>query len=133
MNLSKWALAGTTAALFALADTGACRADTAPAASAPPAPPPAATDARPAAAPARAAPDIVLYATADCPYCRQARAYLQARGLTWTERDIEASPAARAEWQARGGQGTPLLLVDGTAIQGFDRARLDAALAHYAP
>lgn len=126
MSSIKWGLAGAAAVLFALADTGACRAQ-APAASEP------AAQAAPAAPPARAAPDIVMYATAACPYCRQARDYLHARGLAWRERDIEASAAARAEWQARGGQGTPLLLVDGVAIAGFDRARLDAALAHYAP
>lgn len=129
MSSIKWGLAGAAAVLFALADTGACRAQ-APAASEPAA---QAAPAAPAAPPARAAPDIVMYATAGCPYCRQARDYLHSRGLAWTERDIEASPAARAEWQARGGQGTPLLLVDGVAIAGFDRTRLDAALAHYAP
>ncbi len=117
MSSIKWGLAGAAAVLFALADTGACRAQ-APAASEPA---------------AQAAPDIVMYATSTCPYCRQARDYLRARGLAWRERDIEASAAARAEWQARGGVGTPLLVVDGTAIAGFDRTRLESALAHYAP
>src|SRR5262245_1571727 len=63
---------------------------------------------RPAAAP-RA--EVKLYATDWCGYCRQARAYLASRGVRYTELDIEKSPAARAEYQALGARGVPVILV----------------------
>lgn len=76
-----------------------------------------------------AAPEIVMYVMPDCGYCAAARAYLKQRGLAWQEHDITTSQSAAKEFSARGGQGTPLILVDGTVVHGFNAQRMDAALA----
>lgn len=84
------------------------------------------------AAPAKGtgpAPGIVMYTTQTCGYCVKAREYLKARKLAWDERDIERSEAARKEWTALGGQGTPVIVIDGKAFKGFSEAALDAELA----
>ena len=74
-------------------------------------------------------PGIVMYTTQTCGYCVKAREYLKARKLAWDERDIERSEAARKEWTALGGQGTPVIVIDGKAFKGFSAADLDAELA----
>ena len=81
----------------------------------------------------RHAPQIVMYVMPGCGYCRQARAYLQQRGLAWSEKDITASADANSEFQQKGGVGTPLILVDGSAVQGFNAARMDEVLANATP
>jgi mycoredoxin len=73
--------------------------------------------------------DVVMYATRDCGYCAKARAYFDARGIAFEERDIDASPEARREWKEKGGVGTPLILINGRHIQGFDQSGLDAMLS----
>lgn len=75
------------------------------------------------------APEVVMYATSDCGYCAKARAYFDARGVAFEERDIDASPEARREWKEKGGVGTPLILINGRHIQGFDQSGLDAMLS----
>ena len=82
-----------------------------------------------AAAGAAKAPEVVMYATSDCGYCAKARAYFDARGVAFEERDIDASPEARREWKEKGGVGTPLILINGRHFQGFDQSGLDAALS----
>ena len=73
-------------------------------------------------------PDIVMYVMPDCGYCAKARAYLEARGLKWREIDITKSEAANEDFKRRGGVGTPLILIDGSAVQGFAPERMDQAL-----
>ena len=88
------------------------------------------------AAPAGAskhAPEIVMYVMPGCGYCAKARAYLEQRGLSWREKDITASEAANTEFKQKGGVGTPLILVDGSAVQGFNAQRMDEVLATAAP
>lgn len=82
-----------------------------------------------ATASAVAPPKVVMYATSDCGYCAKARAYFNERGVAFEERDIDASPVARREWKEKGGVGTPLILINGRHIQGFDQSGLDAMLS----
>jgi glutaredoxin len=77
------------------------------------------------------APRVVMYATATCNYCAKARAYFTQHGITWEERDIEASTKAHDEWKAQGGFGTPLILIDGERVAGFDEARIESTLAKH--
>jgi len=73
--------------------------------------------------------DVVMYATRDCPYCAKTREYLTDKGVKWEERDIDTSPQAAAEFKAKGGVGTPLVLINGEkVVDGFDKAKLDEAL-----
>lgn len=85
-----------------------------------------------ASVPAHAADsNVLMYATKTCGYCAKARAYLTQRGVTWEERDIEASAQAAREWKALGGVGTPVIVIGGESIVGFQPQRIDAALAKH--
>lgn len=66
-------------------------------------------------------PVVTLYATSWCPYCTRARALLAAKGVSFTEIDIEATPGARAEMQARAGRtSVPQIFVGDRHLGGFD-------------
>jgi len=73
---------------------------------------------------------IVMYCTRWCPGCRRARAWFQARDLTFTEVDIDAVPGAAEQvrqW-ASGNRTTPTFDIDGTSVINFKEDELTAAL-----
>jgi mycoredoxin len=78
---------------------------------------------------AQPATDVLMYVLPDCGYCERARAHLKERAVAWREIDISGSTAAADEFRTRGGVGTPLLIIDGQRIAGFDPTAIDAALA----
>ena len=117
MTLSKWGIAAVAAALLSGLNPGGLIA-----------PCQAAEAAKP-----RHQPDIIMYATESCPYCRKARDYFTAHHVSWREIDIDGSAQAKAEWEARNGKGTPLIFIDGQRIDGFVQSKLDSALAAYSP
>ena len=69
---------------------------------------------------------IVMYCSSWCPDCRQARAWLQAHQLPYTEVDIDDNPAAKAQvkqWSG-GNLTTPTFDINGTIVVDFDQERL---------
>ncbi len=40
-------------------------------------------------------PEVLIYTTSWCPFCRRAKALLKEKGVAFTELDIEADPAHR--------------------------------------
>jgi glutaredoxin len=70
-----------------------------------------------------------LYATSWCSACRQARAFLNEKGIPYVEKDIEKDPGAASELLAKAkaagisASGVPVLDVRGTLVQGFDPER----------
>jgi glutaredoxin len=71
---------------------------------------------------------VVMYATAWCPYCAQARAYFARNGIAYVEHDVEASAAAHAEFRRLGGRGVPLIFVGEERIDGFNELAFEFAL-----
>jgi glutaredoxin 3 len=71
---------------------------------------------------------VEMYVMPGCGYCEKARELLTKRGVKWTELDIASSADAKRDFEAKGGRGTPLLVVGGEVIQGLDAERIDAAL-----
>jgi glutaredoxin len=69
-------------------------------------------------------PEVKMYATDWCPYCRKAQAYFAQHGIRYTHVDIEKSDAARAEYQRLGGRGVPVILVGTQRMNGFSEERL---------
>ncbi len=69
-------------------------------------------------------PYIVMYATATCPYCAKARAYMAERGIPYEERDAGGA----REFRQYGGRGVPLFVIGSEVVQGFSPAVLDAAI-----
>ena len=77
---------------------------------------------------------VVLYSTSWCGYCRKARNFLTKNQIKFTEKDIEKSPAAKKEMNAKALRagvrigGVPVLEVNGQIISGFSEERIIAAL-----
>jgi glutaredoxin 3 len=63
---------------------------------------------------------VVLYTTEPCGFCRQAKAFLQARGVIYTEVNLAKDPDGRAALVAVTGQMTfPQIVVGERSIGGF--------------
>ena len=74
--------------------------------------------------------DVKVYTSPTCGYCHQVKRYLSERGVEFTERDISVDRAAAEDMIRQTGQtGVPVIVVDGEAVVGFDRPRLDQLLA----
>ncbi len=73
-------------------------------------------------------PRITLYSTANCPHCRQAKEYLECRGLRFLELDVQRNARAQKAFARLGARGVPVIMIGETRIDGFDRRRLDALL-----
>ena len=61
-------------------------------------------------------------------FCERAKEFLSQKQVEFTERNIAADPAALAELEKLGYMTTPVTLVDGEVVVGFDRARLERLL-----
>jgi len=73
---------------------------------------------------------VIVYSTPTCPYCQAAKRYLAARGIPFEDIDVSRNRAAALEMIRKSGQqGVPVLDINGEIIVGFDRPRIDAALA----
>lgn len=68
--------------------------------------------------------DIRMISSETCPWCTVARRWMSAEGVPFDECLIERDPACADEFRARGGGGTPLLVVRGQTILGFDRGEV---------
>jgi glutaredoxin 3 len=54
--------------------------------------------------------------------------FLHQRGVAFTEKDVNADEQALGELEAKGFFATPVTVIDGEAVVGFNRARLEALL-----
>jgi glutaredoxin 3 len=75
------------------------------------------------------APQVEMYASDWCGYCRRARALLEKKGVAFTEIDVDMVAGAREEMVARGGGDTvPQVFIGGKAVGGCNELQaLDAA------
>ncbi|MDQ1362928.1 MAG: hypothetical protein QG652_788 [Pseudomonadota bacterium] len=73
-------------------------------------------------------PEIIMFGTQSCGYCRQARQFFEKHHLPYTERDIEASDEHRKNFDLLGGRGTPLLIINRQLLHGFDEQAVRKAL-----
>lgn len=75
------------------------------------------------------AQSVIIYTAPWCAFCHAAKEYLDKKGITYTEKDVEQDHAFAEEAVSKSGQmGIPVLDINGTIIVGFDRPRIDAAL-----
>jgi glutaredoxin 3 len=80
---------------------------------------------------------VEMYATSWCGYCARARQLFIAKGVSFTEIDVEEVSGSREEMQQRGGRNTvPQIFIGGQHIGGYDdlraldtRGELDPLLA----
>jgi len=71
---------------------------------------------------------VRMLSTTWCGYCRQARAYMNSKGIPFEELDVEKSMEGRREFSALKGRGVPIILVGSQRMDGYSQARLDAML-----
>ncbi len=57
-------------------------------------------------------------------FCNRTKEFLSQKGIEFQERDVSKDEAALEELQKRGLMTTPVTLIDGDAVVGFDRAKL---------
>ena len=68
-----------------------------------------------------AAPPIVIYTTAVCPYCVAAKNFLRSKGRTWTEVRVDLEPDERTRMVARTRRtSVPQIFVGEIHIGGYD-------------
>ena len=61
-------------------------------------------------------------------FCGKVKEFLSRKNIAYTERNIAADEAALAELEKLGYMTTPVTLIDGEAVIGFDQARLETLL-----
>ncbi len=63
---------------------------------------------------------VIVYTTEPCGFCRQAKALLEARGVSYSEVNLAKDPVGRADLVALTGQMTfPQIVVGRRSIGGF--------------
>ena len=73
--------------------------------------------------------NVVVYTSNTCPYCTLAKNHLDEQGVTYTERNVQTDKEARQELMNMGHMGVPVVVIDGEEIVGFDKDKIDEALA----
>ena len=61
-------------------------------------------------------------------FCDQAKEYLSQKGIKFQEKDIAQDPTALADLKKLGYMTTPVIVIDGSIIVGFDADKIDQAL-----
>ena len=61
-------------------------------------------------------------------FCDQAKEYLLQKGIEFHERDIAQDSGALADLKKVGYMTTPVIVIDGSVIVGFDAEKIDQAL-----
>jgi glutaredoxin len=71
---------------------------------------------------------VVMLSTSWCGVCKQARAWLTQKGVTFTEYDVERNETGKSEYRRLKGQGVPIFLVGNQRMDGFSPGRLETML-----
>ena len=80
--------------------------------------------------PAYDSAEVELFVTQRCRYCTMARNYLNAKGIAFTEYDVNKDSAAlQRKRRLDPRRGVPLAVINGQTILGFSPAAYEAALA----
>lgn len=72
--------------------------------------------------------DITIYTSNTCPYCTLAKNYLNEKGYSYSEKNVQTDKDARKELMSMGHMGVPVLVIDGEEIVGFDKDKIDSLL-----
>lgn len=70
-------------------------------------------------------PNIIIYTTPTCVYCKRAKAFFEKHDVPYEEKDVAADAEARKEMIQKSNQmGTPIIDFDGTIVIGFNKEEL---------
>ena len=71
---------------------------------------------------------VVVFTSNTCGYCHQAKDYLKEKNVEFEERNVSTDTAARKELISKGIMGVPVIYIDETMVQGFDKKKIDQLL-----
>jgi glutaredoxin len=66
-------------------------------------------------------PEIIIYTTSWCGYCKKAKAYFSANKMPYKEYNIEKDRFAKRQYDRIGGRGVPVILVGDQRLNGFSQ------------
>lgn len=61
-------------------------------------------------------------------FCGRVKEFLSQKGIAYTDRDVSQDEAALQELLKLGFAATPVTIIDGQSVVGFDRKKLEALL-----
>jgi glutaredoxin len=73
-------------------------------------------------------PEVIMYATTWCPYCKQARKFFDRHGIVYVEYDVERNGKAWRENKRLGGGGVPTIVVGDEVVSGYSERELSELL-----
>ena len=73
-------------------------------------------------------PEILMLASDTCQYCTLARAFFTKHKLPYTEKNIDTDEDSRRVFDLMNGRGTPLIIINGKIIHGYDEDMIRNAL-----
>ncbi|MFC0349917.1 glutaredoxin family protein [Undibacterium danionis] len=71
---------------------------------------------------------IILYGTAACPYCKEARNYFQNKNIFFIDYDVNTHEKGQKDFEKLDGDIVPLILIGKRKISGFNPNAIDDAL-----
>src|SRR4051794_31661277 len=71
---------------------------------------------------------VVLFSQGYCEFSEMVRLHLESRGQKYTERDVDTDVTARDDMLKLGATGTPVTVIDGEVVIGFDDEAIDELL-----
>lgn len=76
----------------------------------------------------RSSKSVVMLSASWCGVCKQARAWMIANSVPFTELDVEKSETGKVEFRRLDGKGVPIILVGDRRMNGFSAERLKGML-----
>lgn len=74
--------------------------------------------------------NVMVYSTPTCPWCEKVKALLKEKGVKYTDINVAEDKEKAQEMVEKSGQmGVPVLEIGGEIIVGFDKEKIEAALA----
>jgi glutaredoxin-like YruB-family protein len=72
---------------------------------------------------------IIIYTTSSCPFCEATKRFLQEKGYTYEERNVENNENYLKEMIDKSGQwGVPVIDIEGKIVVGFRPREIEAIL-----
>ena len=73
---------------------------------------------------------VTVYSTPTCPYCVQAKKYLDDKGVNYDHYNVAEDAEKRKEMVEKSGQmGVPVIVIDDNIIVGFERDEVEKLLS----
>ncbi len=72
---------------------------------------------------------VKIYSTTSCPWCKKAKGYLDSKGVSYENINLDVNMEARGEFlKLNPSGGVPTLDIDGKIVIGFDKDKIDEYL-----